>query len=121
MPTTRVSGNASRWLMNLATCILDMGPGMTSRAAEKAMDQFAGAFLVPSEELERLAGAHRSELSLGELLELKAHFRVSLAVSGRASGPSWDPFGSGGTPALADAEGSRLSRSPLSGAGPSEG
>jgi Zn-dependent peptidase ImmA (M78 family) len=62
----------------LGHLILDMGPGMTSRAAEKAMDQFAGAFLVPSEELERLAGAHRSELSLGELLEMKAHFRVSL-------------------------------------------
>ncbi|MGE3594120.1 MAG: helix-turn-helix domain-containing protein [Dehalococcoidia bacterium] len=52
--------------------------GMTARNLEKAMDRFAGAFLVPAEELTQLAGRHRQEFSIGELVELKKHFRVSL-------------------------------------------
>jgi Zn-dependent peptidase ImmA (M78 family)/transcriptional regulator with XRE-family HTH domain len=62
----------------LGHLLLDVSPGMKSQAVERAMNRFAGAFLVPADELRRLAGTRRSELSLGELLELKAHFRVSL-------------------------------------------
>ena len=62
----------------LGHLVLDVAGRLTSREAEKAMDQFAGAFLVPAEELQRLAGAHRNDVSLGELVELKRHFQVSL-------------------------------------------
>jgi hypothetical protein len=58
--------------------VLDVAGCLTRREAERAMDQFAGAFLVPAEELRRLAGEHRRDVSLGELVELKRHFRVSL-------------------------------------------
>jgi len=51
---------------------------MKSKEIEKAIDRFAGAFLVPKAELRRAAGAHRSDFSLGELLELKSRFLVSL-------------------------------------------
>jgi Zn-dependent peptidase ImmA (M78 family)/DNA-binding XRE family transcriptional regulator len=62
----------------LGHLVLDVSGRLSKREAEKAMDRFAGAFLVADEELRRLAGAHRSDLSLGELVELKRHFRVSL-------------------------------------------
>jgi len=62
----------------LGHLVVDVSGSLTARAAEKAMDRFAGAFLVPDEELRRVAGQHRSTLSLGEMIELKAHFKVSL-------------------------------------------
>jgi len=45
---------------------------------EKAINRFAGAFLVPAEELRLAVGTHRSDVSLGELIELKGRFLVSL-------------------------------------------
>ena len=77
-PTTRASGSASRWRTNSGTWYSTYPADCRSREAEKAMDRFAGAFLVADEELRRLAGAHRNDVSLGELVELKRHFRVSL-------------------------------------------
>ena len=74
---------------------------LTSREAEKAMDQFAGAFLVPYEELERLAGAHRNDVSLGELRGAEATFQgQSCSVSSsdwasRESCRTWKPGGTG--------------------------
>jgi Zn-dependent peptidase ImmA (M78 family)/transcriptional regulator with XRE-family HTH domain len=57
---------------------MSVAPDMTNRAAEKLIDRFAGAFLVHREELRRLVGLRRNDVSLGELVELKSHFRVSL-------------------------------------------
>jgi len=62
----------------LGHLVLDVSGRLSRREAEKAMDRFAGAFLVADEELRRMAGTHRSDVSLGELVELKRHFRVSL-------------------------------------------
>lgn len=62
----------------LGHLVLDVSGRLSKREAEKAMDRFAGAFLVADEELRQLAGAHRNDVSLGELVELKRHFRVSL-------------------------------------------
>ena len=53
------------------------GPSDEARGRE-GNGSFRGAFLVPAEELRRLAGEHRSDVSFGELVELKRHFRVSL-------------------------------------------
>lgn len=47
---------------------------------EKCANRFAGAFLVPRETLVEKVGKHRSTLTLGELVELKRYFRVSLQV-----------------------------------------
>lgn len=47
---------------------------------EKAADRFAGAFLVPGATLISMAGAHRHEISFGELVTLKQYFRVSMAT-----------------------------------------
>lgn len=47
---------------------------------EKAADRFAGAFLMAREMMERLLGRHRKEIALGELVELKSFFKVSIAA-----------------------------------------
>ncbi len=46
---------------------------------EKAADRFAGAFLMAKEMMVRLIGQHRTAISLGELVELKKVFKVSIA------------------------------------------
>jgi Zn-dependent peptidase ImmA (M78 family)/transcriptional regulator with XRE-family HTH domain len=45
---------------------------------EDAASRFAGAFLMPADALEREIGSHRSTISLGEMLDLKRRFGVSL-------------------------------------------
>lgn len=45
---------------------------------EKVMHWFAGAFLMPAEILWREVGKHRDALSIGELVELKMLFKVSI-------------------------------------------
>jgi Zn-dependent peptidase ImmA (M78 family) len=45
---------------------------------EKVMQWFAGAFLMPAEILWREVGKHRDALSMGELVELKMLFKVSI-------------------------------------------
>ena len=47
---------------------------------EKAANRFAGAFLVPSDTLRGKLGTHRSSITLGELVAVKRHFRVSVQV-----------------------------------------
>ena len=46
--------------------------------AEKAMDRFAGAFLVPAEHLKAEVGAHRTSLGYNELVQLKRLYGVSM-------------------------------------------
>ncbi|MGY3034277.1 Zn-dependent peptidase ImmA (M78 family)/DNA-binding XRE family transcriptional regulator [Bradyrhizobium sp. USDA 4354] len=45
---------------------------------EKAAHRFAGAFLVPADVLRAEVGAHRSSISIGELVALKKRFGVSI-------------------------------------------
>ena len=45
---------------------------------EKLAHWFAGAFLMPAETLWQEVGKHRNELSIGELFELKALFKLSV-------------------------------------------
>ena len=53
--------------------------GLSDKDQEKAADRFAGAFLMAKEVMVRLLGTHRTSISLGELVELKKLFRVSIA------------------------------------------
>ena len=45
---------------------------------EKAAHRFAGAFLMPADVLRSEVGAHRSSISIGELVVLKERFGVSI-------------------------------------------
>lgn len=53
--------------------------GLNDKDQEKAADRFAGSFLMAKEMMDRLLGSHRTSVSLGELVELKKLFRVSIA------------------------------------------
>lgn len=64
----------------LAHLVLQLTGSWKEKDAEKAADRFAGAFLVTSEMLFKRLGKVRTALSLGELLELKAFFRVSVSM-----------------------------------------
>ncbi|MGE3703084.1 MAG: helix-turn-helix domain-containing protein [Hyphomicrobiaceae bacterium] len=59
----------------LAHHVLDMPEGAKG---EKLAHRFASAFLMPAEILWREVGKHREQISLGELLELKALFKTSI-------------------------------------------
>ncbi|WP_422650798.1 ImmA/IrrE family metallo-endopeptidase [Cupriavidus sp. H18C1] len=52
---------------------------MSDAEQEKAADRFAGALLMPKEMMTRLLGGHRTSISIGELVELKKIFQVSVA------------------------------------------
>jgi Zn-dependent peptidase ImmA (M78 family)/transcriptional regulator with XRE-family HTH domain len=62
----------------LGHLLLSFEQKFSVRDSEKAMDRFAGAFLVPDDALRAATGTHRTEVSLGELIELKKRFLVSL-------------------------------------------
>jgi Zn-dependent peptidase ImmA (M78 family)/DNA-binding XRE family transcriptional regulator len=62
----------------LGHLVLTFAGNLPKALKEKAVDRFAGAFLVPTDELRRMVGSHRSDISMGELLELKSRFLVSL-------------------------------------------
>ena len=62
----------------LGHLMLSFRQPLSARDAEKAMDRFAGAFLVPESALRAATGDHRKDISLGELVELKKRFLVSL-------------------------------------------
>lgn len=53
--------------------------GMSDKEQEKAADRFAGAFLMAKEMLMKLLGGYRTAISLGEFIELKKIFKVSVA------------------------------------------
>lgn len=52
--------------------------GMTDAEQEKAADRFAGAFLMAKRIIHELFGLNRKSISLGELIELKKIFKVSV-------------------------------------------
>jgi Zn-dependent peptidase ImmA (M78 family) len=54
--------------------------GLSDAEEEKAADRFAGAFLMAKQMIHRLLGEHRTSISLGELVELKKVFKVSVAA-----------------------------------------
>lgn len=64
----------------LAHLVLQLKGEWEDKDGEKAADRFAGAFLVTREMLFKRLGKVRTALSLGELLELKAFFRVSVSM-----------------------------------------
>jgi Zn-dependent peptidase ImmA (M78 family)/transcriptional regulator with XRE-family HTH domain len=53
--------------------------GLSDAEQEKAADRFAGAFLMAKAAMLRVLGNHRKSVSLGELLEIKKLFKVSVA------------------------------------------
>jgi len=53
-------------------------PGKTEPEIEKLVNRFAGAFLVPWQEIDRLVGPSRRRLSLEELLIFKSYFGASV-------------------------------------------
>lgn len=59
----------------LGHMVLNVTKGCDS---EKAANRFAGAFLIPAEVLRREIGAHRRDISIGELIILKDRFGVSI-------------------------------------------
>lgn len=52
---------------------------LNDKDQERAADRFAGAFLMAKEMLMKLLGGFRTAISLGELVELKKIFKVSVA------------------------------------------
>lgn len=62
----------------LAHLVLPLPKSMTEREEEDVVKRFAGAFLLPRESFEPAFGKHRTSLSLGELIELKANFGASI-------------------------------------------
>lgn len=61
----------------LGHLLLDMSQGINE---EKASNRFAGAFLMSADILRAEVGKHRHYISLGELLQLKAIFGVSVGA-----------------------------------------
>lgn len=55
-------------------------PSLNDADQEKAADRFAGAFLMAKEMMYRLLGTNRTSISIGELVELKKIFKVSIAA-----------------------------------------
>jgi Zn-dependent peptidase ImmA (M78 family)/DNA-binding XRE family transcriptional regulator len=53
---------------------------MSDTDQEKTADRFAGAFLMAKEMMNRMLGTNRTSISLGELVELKKIFKVSIAA-----------------------------------------
>jgi len=53
--------------------------GLSDKDQERAADRFAGAFLMAKDMILRLLGTNRTQISLGELAELKKVFKVSIA------------------------------------------
>lgn len=76
----RHNGERQRFTLahELAHLVLNF-VGLDDKDQEKAADRFAGAFLMAKEMMVRLLGSHRTSISLGELVELKKLFRVSIA------------------------------------------
>lgn len=64
----------------LAHLILQFDKGFEAAKHEKAADRFAGAFLMAKEMLLSLFGKRRTAVSLGELIELKELFKVSVVA-----------------------------------------
>ena len=64
----------------LAHLVLRFKDGFADAKQEKAADRFAGAFLMAKETLLSIFGSKRTAVSLGELIDLKLRFKVSVAA-----------------------------------------
>lgn len=62
----------------LAHVLLPEVPDMTGKAEEAVAYRFAGAFLMPAESFTAAFGKHRTGISLGELMTLKARYGASM-------------------------------------------
>lgn len=62
----------------LGHVVLPVPEDLSETDQEKMVKPFASAFLMPAEHFEAMFGGRRSGISLGELLELKAYFGVSM-------------------------------------------
>ena len=51
---------------------------LPEREAEKLMNRFAGAFLMPAQAVKELFGGNREQVSLPELIEMKALYGISI-------------------------------------------
>jgi Zn-dependent peptidase ImmA (M78 family)/DNA-binding XRE family transcriptional regulator len=74
------NGERQRFTMahELAHLVL-RSAGLDDKDQEKAADRFAGAFLMAKDMLLKLLGGNRTSISLGEFVELKKIFKVSIA------------------------------------------
>ena len=83
-----ISAGISNWMgtpiralaHELAHLVLHFDASFDAGKHEKAADRFAGAFLMAKEMLLSLFGNKRTAVSLGELIEVKALFKVSVAA-----------------------------------------
>ena len=70
----------------LGHVVLPIPESLSEADQEKLVKPFASAFLMPEEHFKSMFGGRRSGISLGELLELKTYFGVSMmAIMYRAS------------------------------------
>lgn len=69
----------------LAHILLRVPANLERRVRERIMNRFAGAFLLPAESFQKMFGGERSTIALGELIQIKAFFGVSImAIMKRA-------------------------------------
>ena len=107
--STQTTGERQRFTLahELAHFVLPGLDQYAEKESEQYADRFAGAFLVPAEQLFEKAGQHRTAISLAELIELKRYFQVSLlvilarltqlkVVSKTVAGPFWGLFNARG-------------------------
>jgi Zn-dependent peptidase ImmA (M78 family)/DNA-binding XRE family transcriptional regulator len=62
----------------LAHLVLPLAKNLSEKEEEDIVKRFAGALLLPKESFEQTFGKHRTSLSLGELIEMKANFGASI-------------------------------------------
>lgn len=84
-----LNGNLPRKRMTevheLGHIVLPLDPAMDEKTEEKVVAAFAGAFLLPTDTFQAAFGQSRQKFTVAELVELKAHFGVSImAIMRRA-------------------------------------
>lgn len=107
--STATTGERQRFTLahELAHFVLGGLDKLPEKESERCADRFAGALLVPAEQLREKVGQHRTAISLAELIELKRYFQVSLLViltrltqlniiSKTVAGPLWGLFAARG-------------------------
>jgi len=69
----------------LAHIVLDIPGDIPLRETERIVSRFAGAFLLPEDSFRKMFGENRQTISLGELVQIKSYFGVSImAIMKRA-------------------------------------
>lgn len=74
------TGERQRFTMahELAHLVMHPKPGLEKAMVERLANRFSGAFFVPSVMLRSMVGDHRHSIPMGELIELKRYFKVSV-------------------------------------------